>query len=70
MRTEKEVLKDFNRSGLKIVENNQRWIVLLKTRTDERLFIYKIKKVYSAQFRVSVRVHKLINELYQVWGWL
>lgn len=70
MRTEKEILRDFNRSGFKIVENNQRWIVLLKTRTDERLFIYKKKKVYSAHFKVSVRVHKLINELYQVWGWL
>ena len=75
MRTEEEVLKDFEKLGYKIKENTNIELVL-----GTKFFFIKFKelsKVYHTYFEdsklhstINMQEHKLLNELFSIWGWL
>lgn len=98
MRTENEILKDFETLGYKIVEQNELSIIFDNHTTIEdthgfirnyyeeleRISIYKPVKSYKKDYNArvngklensnqtwfSMQEHKLLNELFQVWGWV
>ena len=75
MRTEEEVLKDFEKLGYKIKENTNIELVL-----GTKFFFIKFKKlskVYHTYYEdsklqstINMQEHKLLNELFSIWGWL
>lgn len=85
MRTEQDVLKDFESLGYEVVCNSDRELILeqeLKSNYTiiNRIHIEKQLQAYSkSQFAyrvgtsplwVFMQEHKLINELFNIWGWL
>ena len=78
MRTEKEVLKDFEELGYEVVCNNN-----LKIKLDNNGDILTISKVSRWYYykgydylnkeiavHIDMQEHKLLNELFTIWGWL
>ena len=79
MRTEKEVLKDFRKLGYQVQTNNKTYLKLChfyknEILSDRYYFIYKQKKEYKAMAsqcsNFTMQEHKLLNELFSIWGWL
>jgi hypothetical protein len=96
MRTEEEVLKDFEKLDYKILENTDRKLVLIKriknpyTLENIKIVFYKEEEVYRkflihwktsktgkiisepkvVSFVIFLQEHKLLNELFSIWGWL
>ena len=72
MRTEQEVLKDFEKLGYEIVCNNNIRIEL--NNIDYKLVISKICHWYFCESvlttPINVQEHKLLTELFTIWGWL
>lgn len=75
MRTEEQVLKDFERLGYEIIQNNDTRLVLQND--DIEIYFYKKDKEYDKEDifsneanRIDILEHILINELIKVWGWL
>jgi hypothetical protein len=82
MRTEQDVLKDFEALGYKVVCNNERELVLedkYYRHHIDRIHIGKDLRLYT-KFQHLYRVdepknldmqeHKLLNELFTIWGWI
>lgn len=81
MRTEQDVLNDFEKIGYQIVVTNEKELSI-GFQTVNGWFgmnIYKYAKSYevyeiinATQFSVSLGIqeHKLLNELFQIWGWI
>lgn len=81
MRTEQDVLNDFEKLGYKVVCNSENELVLEERFSYwvDRLHIIKtIKKYAKKQWfsnkesfvqGVDIQEHKLLNELFQIWGW-
>ena len=75
MRTEKEVLNDFEDLGYSIIENLGR-IKMHNNNTNATIEIDYEYKIYwkedSHSFSVwfTMQEHKLLNELFTIWGWL
>ena len=75
MRTEEEVLKDFEKLGYKIKINNGN---KLKLGEITEIEIDKFWRIYRKDFcyinrssrSVNLEEHKLLNELFSIWGWL
>lgn len=85
MRTEQDVLKDFQKLGYEVVCNSDRELILEQEFKSgytiiNRIHIEKRSQAYSkSQFAycvgtsplwVSMQEHKLLNELFTIWGWL
>ena len=75
MRTEKEVLKDFEKLGYKIRRNNTFKYISLKcdTETNLGIIIYLNTRTYELNGEgmfLDMQEHKLLTELFQIWGWL
>ena len=75
MRTEEEVLKDFEKLGYDIIENNDCCIKL--NFNDCIIRISKYSKFYKCYWKdsayanvIDMKEHKLLNELFSIWGWL
>ena len=75
MRTEKQVLRDFKDMGYKITFDDEDEIYLEYDLT--MIEISKVFKCYRSYYTlnkvsvfVSVEVHKLLHELFKIWGWL
>lgn len=82
-RTEQEILKDFEKIGWKTIENNEDTLTLhmsfknhigyyllniyKQIRTYKTMAIIK-NEDYSAE--IEIPEHKLLHELFTVWGWL
>lgn len=80
----REILKDFEKLGYKINENSPvNFIWLEKERTNYiiRITINKLFQSYCKHeiskrdcidlpFNITVNEHKLLNELFKIWGWL
>lgn len=81
MRTEEEILKDFENLGYE-VDNNE---IALALNFHEELgriirntiiFVSKRKKRYVVRSTseisqsIGMKEHKLLNELFTIWGWL
>lgn len=75
MRTEVEILKDFEKLGYEVVENNNIKVVLQNN--DIQIYFYKLFQEYGKEDifsneanRFDMQEHKLLNELFKCWGWL
>lgn len=68
-RTEQEILKDFEKLGWKVTQNDDSFIIIC---FDDfaRIIIIKCTKTYSVGNLCNIQEHKLLNELFTVWGWL
>ena len=66
MRTEQEVLKVFEERGWKVVQNNKNWLKLKRLKAK----IVICKKNPPINIREATQEHKLLNELFTIWGWL
>ena len=82
MRTEQEILKDFEKLGYEVVCNSDRELVL-----EEEYYHNHFKRIHiKKQFRLyaklqhlfnidepvnfDIQEHKLLNELFIIWGWI
>lgn len=70
MRTEEQILKDFEKLGYEIVTRNKKVIVLYSLKRDTRIFIYLKTKQVSFHDKMILKEHKLLNELFTIWNWL
>lgn len=75
-RTEQEILKDFEALGYVVARND--WEKLVLNKFDKIIKIDKIDKWYKKFLAysggiseiITMQEHKLLNELFEVWGWL
>ena len=71
MRTEEEVLKDFRNLELKIHKHSEGILSLENTKELKHIIIYKKERVYKVFYTpMTLEEHKLLNELFSIWGWL
>ena len=63
MRTEQDVLNDFEERGWKVVKNNKNWLKLKRLKTE----IVICKKHPPINCWETTQEHKLLNELFQIW---
>lgn len=75
MRTEEEVLKDFEKLGYDIIYNGQHYIKLNNNgymmRISKMTKKYKCYDEYSKlAIPIEIEEHKLLTELFSIWGWL
>ena len=75
MRTEYQVLKDFEKLGYEIIQNNDTRLVLQND--DVEIYFYKFERSYGKEDifsneanRIEILEHVLINELIKIYGWL
>lgn len=76
MRTEEEVLKDFEKLGYDIIYYRQHYIKL-DNNNNYIIRISKCSKTYKSYegdsklaLPIEIEEHKLLNELFSIWGWL
>ena len=84
MRTEQDVLKDFESLGWKVIENQKSILRLRKPYTEFTYVLIKIfKSTHSYQLKITyidgleygtysidMDIHKLLNELFTIWEWI
>lgn len=70
MRTEEEVLKDFEKLGWKVVNNSN--AILLLSMNDYEIDIRKYGKKYTLSNwdYIDMQEHSLLTELFTIWKWL
>ena len=72
MRTEEEVLKDFEKLGYKIIKNTKTWLEIYDEFLGNKFLISKEDKAYCVENGepISMLEHSLLTELFQIWNWL
>lgn len=71
MRTEQDVLNDFEKLGWYVARNDEDDFTLrLKENLTCAIWIDKLTKEYSMSCCLDMQEHKLLNELFQIWGWI
>ena len=80
MRTEEEVLKDFENLIWNVDENNNERLRLSYKKKNGYYEYLEIDKEYKDYCRyeqhtfvtcyIPINQHKLLNELFSIWGWL
>ena len=75
MRTEEEVLKDFKKLKWKVFRNNNQMLCLLfynkgSIVQDKEIIVGKKNRLYRTYDYISMQEHKLLTELFTIWGWL
>ena len=71
-RTEQEILKDFEKLGYFIKKETS--FITLTNEYDDVIFIDLKDKCYDKSHylhvvSITIQEHKLLNELFEVWGW-
>ena len=69
MRTEEQVLKDFEKLSWKVTQNEKDFLILCYGER-ARFVICKHLKSYSSNGLINMQEHKLLTELFQIWNWL
>ena len=75
MRNEQDILNDFEKLGYKIKVNNAS-MLYLTTDCNVTIHINKIMKAFRKFFYneetnyIFIKEYKLLNELFQIWGWI
>ena len=69
LRTEEEVLKDFEKLRWKITQNEKNCLILCYD-VVARIGILKNSKNYYFNGLINMKEHKLLIELFQIWNWL
>lgn len=70
-RTEQEIFDDFEKLGWFVSIKSKREIIL--RRNPEKytaIWIDKLTKEYLSNAYLSITEHKLLHELFTIWGWL
>lgn len=71
MRTEEEILKEFENLGYVVIENNETWLELLSEEDgDIRISICKVDRSFICDYYLNMQEHKLLHELFECWGWI
>lgn len=84
MRTEQEILKDFEKLGYKRNENDHEYIIRLEKENEKYVLRLEINKVvlgyckyeirkedcFEKTINIKMSEHKLLHELFTIWGWL
>ena len=71
MRTEQDVLKDFEKLGWECTRNDEDDFTLrLKGNPTCAIWIDKLTKEYSMSCCIDIQEHKLLNELFTIWEWI
>ena len=70
IRTEEEILKDFEKLGYKIIENNPNWLELSLEDENLRIEIFKADMTYTFDDYLDMQEHKLLHELFLCWAWI
>ena len=68
-RTEQEILKDFEKLGWKVTQNDDSCMIICFNGF-ARIVILKCAKQYSINNLCNMQEHKLLNELFEVWQWI
>ena len=70
MRTEQDILKDFEKLGFKVERNSD--ALCLLSMNDFKIDIRKYGRKYSISEwdYLDIQEHKLLHELFKCWGWL
>ena len=75
MRTEKQILKDFEKLGYSPLRKNGEQFMFLEEEFDvihfdlENKMYYKTFGGYDGA-SITMAEHKLLHELFEIWGWL
>ena len=70
MRKEQEILKDFEALGWK-VDKNDRVDLILANLICTKIHIWKTERIFQTiHHYITMQEHKLLNELFSLWGWL
>lgn len=73
MRTEEEILEDFKKLRVKIIINEKQYLIrcFITPRPVRLIVISQDTRSYQANFNnFSMELHKLLHELFEIWGWL
>ena len=71
MRTEQDVLKDFEKLGWECTRNDEDKLTLRFSDCPScSIWINKNENGYSCNTIITMQEHKLLNELFQIWGWI
>ena len=68
-RTEQDILNDFERLGWKVTQNDDSCMIICFNGF-ARIVILKCAKQYAINNLCNMQEHKLLHELFTVWGWL
>lgn len=71
-RTEADILKDFEKLGYVIVDNNTHELILVKNMRFHLMINKELEHymVVALNPTLSMQEHKLLNELFEVWQWI
>lgn len=67
-RTEQEILNDFENLGWEVTQNDDSCMIICFNNF-ARIVILKCAKRYSINNLCNMQEHKLLNELFAIWGW-
>lgn len=79
VRTEQEILKEFEEIGLKVIQNDSEFLVFRSTiqnyTNDEDKYTLTIIKQFKEVFHqddcaIGCEEIKLLNKLFNFWGWI
>lgn len=72
MRTEEQVLKDFEKIDYVVKKNNEKWLEIYNDFLGYTFLISKEDRTYCVEFGepITMQEHKLLNELFTIWDWL
>lgn len=71
MRTEQDVLNDFEKLGWKVTENDDEDLTLRYSKIPSlAIWVDKNKKCYSSNTCIDIQEHKILNELFYIWNWI
>ena len=69
-RTEQEILKDFEMLGWKVTLKEGKMITLRYVKNERNAIWIEKDKSYSTNTCIDMQEHKLLNELFTLWGWI
>lgn len=76
MRTEEQVLKDFEKLGFRVIKFTTELILKSEERKKDIIINFNEKDYSCSLMRdtffsyITMQEHKLLTELFTIWGWL
>jgi hypothetical protein len=69
-RTEQDILNDFEKLGWKVTLREGKMITLRYVKNESNAIWIEKDKSYSTNTCIELQEHKLLSELFTIWGWL
>jgi hypothetical protein len=88
MRTEQDVLKDFEKLGWEVADGYVNftlrkklddiknefmyyWLCYISINKENKTYsVYKLSSFSTKGYDLTMQEHKLLNELFTIWGWI